>query len=125
MISALDIHFEVVRNPMLSQKVPKADRRDRDLPVPMPTPGCTGHVESTPFRMIFVDPELHLPRLAGHRHVANDQPSLTDGLRKTSRHLSTECLVGLDRNNSETAFEVETRVIPVVHPHIEDEIRGG
>jgi len=125
MISALDIHFEVVRNPMLPQQVSKPDGRDCHLPMPMASASGAGHIESTPFRMIFVDPELHLPRLAGHRHVANDQPSLTDGLRKTSRHLSTECLVGLDRNNSETAFEVETRVIPVVHPHIEDEIRGG
>jgi hypothetical protein len=51
MIGAFDVHFEVVRNPMLSQKVPKADRRDRDLPVPMPTPGCTGSPATATLRM--------------------------------------------------------------------------
>lgn len=91
----------------------------------MPTPGCTGHVESTPFRMIFVDPEFHLPRLTRHRHVANDQPALTNGLRKTGRHLTTKRLIGLDGHDFEAAFEVEARVVPVVHPHIKDEVRSG
>ena len=125
MVGAFDVHFEVVRNPVLTQQISKADGGHRHLPMPMAAASRAGHVECAPFRMIFVDPELHFARFSRHGHVLNHQPAIANGFWKTGRYLTTESLVGLHGNDSETAFEIESRVVTIVHPHIKDEVRSG
>ena len=125
MVGAFDVHFEVMRDPVLTQQIAKADCRHRHLPMPMAAASRAGDIQSTPFRMIFVDPELHFPGFTRNSHVLNYQPAIANGFWKTGRHLTTESLVGLNGNDSETAFEIEPRIVTIVHPHIKDEARSG
>jgi hypothetical protein len=75
--------------------------------------------------MIFVDPEFHFPWFTRNGHVLNHQPAITNSVWKSGRYLTTERLVGLHGNDSETAFEIKSRVVTIVHPHIKNESRSG
>ncbi len=125
MLGVLDVHLEVVRYSMLSQKVIESNRGHGDLSMPVSAPRRAGQIQGAPFRVFLVDPELDLACLTRHGHISDRQPAIANGFRKTGADLLAEGVVGLDGHHPEAALEVEPRIVPVVHSHVEDEILSG